>query len=103
MTRAARFSLILTLLMLSSAPVLAQAPAIDIMTAIETATERFEGRVIAADLGEGRDGEPDAVYALRLLTESGDVIEIRIDAAEGRIIEVNGRGLVDARKSPRGF
>ena len=90
------------LLALPIAPAEAQSASdsVDIMAAIAAATGRFEGRVIAADLIDGRDGEPVSVYSLRLLTPAGDVIEVRIDAGEGRIIEVNGRGLVEARKSP---
>lgn len=87
----------LLLLPLLSAPSLAQ-EGVDIMTAIETANGRFIGQIIAADLGAGRAGEPDNVYALRMLTEAGDIIEIRIDAGDGAIIEVNGRGLVEARR-----
>lgn len=88
----------LLLLPLLSAPALAQ-DGVDIITAIEIANGRFIGQVIAADLGAG---EPDNVYALRMLTDAGDIIEIRIDAGDGAIIEVNGRGLVEARRPVTG-
>lgn len=91
-------------LMLLAAPAFAQdLSSISIMTAIENATARFSGDVVAADLAKGRENEPEAVYSLRLLTPNGDVIEIRIDAETGAIIEASGRGLVDARKPPRQF
>lgn len=91
---------ILPFLAFLAAPTMAQD--VDIMTAIETANARFSGQIIAADLGDGRAGEPDQIYSLRMLTEAGDVIEIRIDAAAGDIIEVNGRGLVEARRPMQG-
>ena len=92
--------LALLALPIASAHAQPAADGIDIITAIAAATARFEGRVIAADLLEGRDDEPRSVYSLRLLTPAGDVIEVRIDAEAGRIIEVNGRGLVEARRTP---
>jgi hypothetical protein len=80
-----------------------QAPAgtISIVEAMERAQARFEGTIIEAALDTGRPHEKtDVVYALRMLTPRGDILGIRVDARDGTILEVDGRGLVDARKAP---
>jgi uncharacterized membrane protein YkoI len=68
---------------------------------VAKAEARFEGRVIGAELVDGRREErTDTVYALRLLTPQGAVLNLRFDAASGSFLEAEGRGLSAARKRP---
>ncbi|MGQ2908974.1 MAG: PepSY domain-containing protein [Aliihoeflea sp.] len=62
--------------------------------------ERYHGEVVAAEVVAGND--PDLYYELRLITPAGNVLRIRIDAFTAAFIEVDGRGLVDARKPVSG-
>ncbi len=74
---------------------------IAITQAMAQAQERFEGTIIEAELDVGRPHEKtDVVYELRMLTERGDILRIRVDARDGTILEADGRGLVDARRRP---
>jgi hypothetical protein len=68
---------------------------------VARAEARFEGRVIGAELVDGRREEKTGtVYALRLLTPQGAVLNLRFDAATGAFLEAEGRGLSAARKRP---
>lgn len=72
---------------------------ITIMKAVEVAQSRFMGRVIDAQIKPGRPHErAAAVYELRMLTERGNVLRIRLDALTGDFLEVEGRGLTEARR-----
>ncbi|RUT29363.1 hypothetical protein EMQ25_14685 [Arsenicitalea aurantiaca] len=72
-----------------------------ITAAMAAATGRFAGRIIGAELVAGRPEEmTDMVYAFRMLTDGGDILAIRVDARDGTILEVDGRGLVAARRRP---
>lgn len=70
--------------------------------AIDIVSNRYEGRLIAAQLVPPRPPERDLgaalVHALRLVTPAGDVLAIRLDARTGRFLEVAGRGQIAARK-----
>jgi hypothetical protein len=68
--------------------------------ALARVQQRYQGRVIDAELksAKPRDAGAVAVYEVRLLTPAGNVLKIRIDAADGRFLEVDGRGLVEARR-----
>ncbi|WP_099867773.1 PepSY domain-containing protein [Pararhizobium haloflavum] len=79
----------------------AQSETISIAEAMEKAQERFKGTIIEAAIDAGRPHEKtDVVFELRMLTERGDILKIRIDALDGTILEADGRGLVDARRLP---
>lgn len=68
---------------------------------VALAEARFSGRVIGADLVDGRRGErTDAVYALRMLTAGGAVLNLRFDARTGAFLEAEGPGLGAARRRP---
>jgi outer membrane lipoprotein-sorting protein len=74
-------------------------PTLGIVEAMEAAATRFEGRIVAAELTEGRPAEATAsVYEFRMLTSAGDILRIRVDAANGDILDVDGRGLMAARR-----
>ena len=81
------------------APAFAQDQPPDIMAAMNAATERFAGRIVAAELVEGRPEEQTAqVFEFRMLTDAGDILRIRVDAQDNAILDVDGYGLVAARK-----
>lgn len=82
-----------------SAPTEEQSALLPITSAMDVVKARFAGQIIAAELQPGRPEDmTDIVYAFRLLTERGDVLALRVDAVTGDILEVDGRGLVDARR-----
>lgn len=64
-------------------------------------TERYRGDITAAEVLPGKpDEEAALVYELRMLTPAGNVLRIRVDAYSGAFLEIDGRGLVEARKPP---
>lgn len=71
--------------------------------AIEIASARFHGRVIAARLTGPTPNERARgavlVQELRMLTPARDVLRIRLDARTGDFLEVAGRGVTRARKT----
>lgn len=75
---------------------------ISLRHAIEIASARFDGRVIAARLTGPSPHERDRgvalVHELRMLTPARDVLRIRIDARSGAFLEVAGAGLTKARR-----
>lgn len=74
-------------------------PTIPITKAMEIAGARYEGQLVSADLGQGRPEEKtDLVYQFRWLTPQGNILNIRIDARDGAILDVEGAGLTAARK-----
>lgn len=98
------FALPGSLPLLAAAQAQAQQTGLTIIDAIAAATARFSGQVIAAELVAARPEEmTGAVYAFRLLTPAGDILAIRVDAQNGDILEVDGRGLVAARRRANGF
>ncbi|KKB08049.1 PepSY domain-containing protein [Devosia chinhatensis] len=99
--------LALALMLTAPMPAWAQAPAeesaqdalLPITGAMAAVTARFDGQIVAAELQPGRPEDmTDIVYAFRLLTARGDILALRVDAMSGQILEVDGRGLVDARR-----
>lgn len=69
------------------------------LTTVLTAVEReFTGKVIEVEL-ERDDGR--WIYEVELLTEDGSVLELTYDAATGRFLDGEGRGLDAARKTAR--
>lgn len=85
----------LALLIGMPAPAFAQ----DIVAAMQAATDRFAGQIVAAELVDGRPEErTQEVFQFRMLTEAGDILRIRVDAQNRDILEVDGYGLVAARK-----
>ncbi len=75
---------------------------IPLRKAVEIATSRFDGRVIAARLAPPTPHERDKgvaiVHELRLMTRNRDVLRIRLDAQNGKFLEVAGAGLSKARR-----
>ncbi|WP_136684696.1 PepSY domain-containing protein [Falsirhodobacter xinxiangensis] len=71
--------------------------ALPIDRALSVVAGRYEGRMIAAELTED-DDRP--VYDFRWLTPQGNVLRIRLDAATGRFLLVDGVGQTEARILP---
>ncbi|MGP9804163.1 PepSY domain-containing protein [Paracoccus sp. NSM] len=67
-------------------------------------TVRYEGRLIAARTTPPTPGErdmgADLVYHFRLLTPGRMALDIRMDARDGRFLDVTGRGQMQARRAP---
>ncbi len=67
--------------------------------AIDRVLARYVGDIVEAELKRGRPDEfTELVYEMRLLTPQGNMLRIRVDAANGDILEVDGRGLTRARR-----
>ena len=58
---------------------------------------RYLGRAIEVELEEEDDGEPPT-YEIEWLTPQDHVVEFEFDARSGELIEVEGRGLEEARR-----
>lgn len=67
-------------------------------------TARYQGRVIAAEMRPPAPHEralgADLIYEFRLLTPARNMLNIRLDARDGRFLEVAGRGQLQARRQP---
>ncbi|MDO5706778.1 MAG: hypothetical protein Q4G49_17130 [Paracoccus sp. (in: a-proteobacteria)] len=68
----------------------------------EIAAARYDGRLIAARLKLPTAHEEglgvELVRELRLLTPQGNLLTIRLDARDGRFLDVAGIGQTEARK-----
>ena len=66
-------------------------------------TARYQGRLIGARLDGPRPRERglgvELVEELRLLTATGHVLMIRLDARDGRFLEIAGLGQTEARQA----
>lgn len=62
---------------------------------------RFEGRLLAARVDEPEPFEfalgTDVVQELLLLSKQGNILKIRLDGVTGRVLDIRGRGLNEAR------
>lgn len=67
-------------------------------------TDRYQGRVVAAAVRPPAPREralgAELVYEFRLLTPTRNMLNIRLDARDGRFLEVAGRGQLQARRRP---
>lgn len=66
--------------------------------AVRRAGQRFEGRVLDIALLPPGPGPSPLVYRIRLLTRAGDVLDIRMDALDGRFLELRGADLSGVRR-----
>ena len=57
---------------------------------------RYHGRLLEAKLEEDEEEPPS--YEVEWLTPAGDVLEFEFDARTGELLEVEGRGIEEARK-----
>lgn len=75
---------------------------IPLTEAIALVSKRFHGRALAATLRPPRPEEfalgAALIYDLRWLTPADALLRIRIDAGSGRIVDIAGAGLTEARR-----
>jgi hypothetical protein len=68
----------------------------------EAAAARYQGRLVAAETRPPRPDErelgAELVYEIRLLTPKRNLLVIRMDARDGRFLDVAGRGQIEARR-----
>jgi len=65
------------------------------------ARERFEGDVLDVRLDDAEDDEAaEEVYEVKLLTQRGIVIRVRVDADSGRYLSAAGDDLASAIRRP---
>lgn len=77
----------------------AESGPLDVDAAVARVLARYRGQVLDVDRVPPRSSEQArAVVEVRLLTEAGHVLRIRLDADDGSFLEVDGRGLVEARR-----
>lgn len=73
--------------------------------AVQLATRRFDGKpldiALVAPTAEDSAAGAVLVYRLRMLTRSRDVVEIRMDALDGRFLELRGADLGKVRRAPK--
>ncbi|MEE2860400.1 MAG: PepSY domain-containing protein [Paracoccus sp. (in: a-proteobacteria)] len=71
----------------------------------ERVNDRYQGRLLAAEARPARPQErslgAEMVYQFRLLTPARHVLDIRLDARDGRFLDVAGRGQTAARRTLR--
>lgn len=53
-----------------------------------TVKQQFNGRIVGMDLLENRGGGPSYVYDVRVLTQSGEVLSVDMDARTGQVLGV---------------
>lgn len=72
---------------------------------VKIVTERFQGRLLAARFDRPQPYEfalgADSIQELVLLSPQGNILRLRLDAETGRILDVRGRGLTQARVPPQ--
>lgn len=77
-------------------------PLLPLHQAVALAAGRFSARPIAVRLTPPEPGDPAdvaVVYRIRLLTAARQVIDLRMDAVSGRIVELRGADLIAARRN----
>lgn len=84
------------------------APTFDVLPlkdVLRRVARRYDGRVLTVDISAPNDNEEDLgvqlVYDIRLLGPEGDVVRVRMDARDGRFLEVAGRDLERLRKNTK--
>ncbi|QXM24270.1 hypothetical protein KO353_13570 [Elioraea tepida] len=74
-------------------------PLLPLPEAVRRVEARYLGRMIEAEVVPGRYHEmTPVVYELRWLTPRGDVLRIRVSAVDGALLDVNGQGMLEARR-----
>ncbi|WP_157935844.1 PepSY domain-containing protein [Paracoccus zhejiangensis] len=101
-------AILLALFLFSAPPALAQGltetdfSPLPLHEAMRIVGERYQGRLIAARLAQPNAHERglgvELVEELRLLTPARNLLKIRLDARDGRFLEVAGRGQIEALK-----
>ncbi len=96
-----RCALLSTLLFVSVPTPGGAQSALTVDDAIAVVQQRYEGELLDIEMKSGRGWEnSEQVYELRLLTAQGNVLKIRIAREDGRFLEIDGRGQIEARLPP---
>jgi len=70
---------------------------------VRMVTGRYAGRPVAIDMQLPTDSEAalgaQLVFQVRLLTPDRNLLDIRLDARNGRFLQVSGRGQLQARSA----
>lgn len=84
----------------TDAPVIEQFRPMPFHQIAELVAERYAGRMVAAQTRPPSPSErelgAELVYEFRLVTPQRNLLNIRIDARDGRFLEVAGRGQLQA-------
>lgn len=92
-------ALLVTITAAGSSPASARISTAD---AAARAQERFDGSVLDVELDDADDDEPATeVYEVKLLTSTGVIIRVRIDATTGAYLEAKGDNLIPAMQRSR--
>jgi uncharacterized membrane protein YkoI len=59
--------------------------------------QHYHGRLLEVEFEDDDEGEPPT-YEVEWLTPAGHVIEFEFDARNGALLEVEGRGIEEARR-----
>jgi hypothetical protein len=91
--------LLLVLPSLLPAAAAAAQPLLPLPEAVRRVEARYRGRMIEAEVEQGRPHErADIVYVLRWQTPRGDILRIRVSAIDGALLDVDGLGMIEARR-----
>jgi hypothetical protein len=94
-----RRPLLLMLLFVLPAAAADEQPLLPLPEAVRRVEARYLGRMIEAEVEQGRPHElADIVYVLRWRTPRGDILRIRVSALDGALLEVDGQGMIEARR-----
>jgi uncharacterized membrane protein YkoI len=64
---------------------------------LDAAQRDFEGRIVEVELERSTEGA--WIYEIEMLAPDGSVLRLVYDAAAGRLVSANGRGLERARRA----
>jgi hypothetical protein len=74
-------------------------PLLPLPEAVRGVEARYYGRMIEAEIEQGRPHErAEIVYVLRWQTPRGDILRIRVSAIDGALLDVDGAGMIEARR-----
>jgi hypothetical protein len=90
------------LLFFALSPLAARAQAqtlLPLPEAVKRVEARYLGRMLEAEVLPGRPHEnTPVVYRLSWLTPAGHILRIRVSASDGALLEVDGQGMIEARR-----
>lgn len=74
-------------------------PLLSLPEIVSRVEARYLGRMIETEVVRGRPHEnADIIYLLRWQTPRGDILRIRVSAVDGALLDVDGPGMIEARR-----
>jgi uncharacterized membrane protein YkoI len=70
---------------------------VSLRSILDAVQRDFEGRVVEVELE--RDAQGAWIYEIELVAEDGSILRLVYEAARGRLVSANGRGLERARRA----